>query len=223
MQHPTDDELRLGKAPSEDHFVERKTTGDSKDWVRTIVAFANSTPLDRHAVLYIGIRDDGSVESGVAPEAAQRKLERLLADVYPPITYTTRVLTEGDLAYLCVIVPGSAKRPHFSGPAFVRTGAQTVKASAEQFDRLIAERNSKAYRILQSLDKIVETRMIRTERAEMLGRVKSSPIMTIVGCTQHTLTMRDHYGAIHQFGLDRVDILDHPELPGVIALEITGA
>ena len=94
MNHPTDDELREWKRPSEDHFIERKSSGDPKDWVKTIVAFANSTPLDRSAVLYIGVRDDGGVEETVNLDSVQKTLERRLADAYPRIAYTTRVLAE---------------------------------------------------------------------------------------------------------------------------------
>lgn len=77
--HPTDEELRHRRFPSEDHFTERKTTTDSKDWLRTVVAIANSTPLDMYGLLFIGVRDSGSVEPGVVPEAAQEKLRRLLS------------------------------------------------------------------------------------------------------------------------------------------------
>ena len=41
----------------EDHFVERKTLGDSKDWLKTVVAFANSAPNGYPCVLYIGVKD----------------------------------------------------------------------------------------------------------------------------------------------------------------------
>jgi predicted HTH transcriptional regulator len=220
MQHPTDDELRQRRNPSEDHFTERKSIGDHKDWLRTIVAFANSTPLEKYAVLFIGVRDDGAIEANVATEAAQHKLARLVADAYPPIEYTTRALHESGQQYLCVVVTGSSQRPHFAGPAFVRVGAQTVRASAQQFERLIAERSSKTYRILQSHDKVVETRMIRRERAEMLGRIKSSSITTVVDCTTSTLTLRDQYGGTHQYSLDRVDVLESHDMPQTITLEI---
>ena len=46
MIHPTDEELRARRCASEDSFVERKTVGDSKDFVKTIVAFANSAFRD---------------------------------------------------------------------------------------------------------------------------------------------------------------------------------
>ena len=43
----------------EDHFVERKTGGDNKDWLKTAIAFANSAPNNFPCVLYIGVKNDG--------------------------------------------------------------------------------------------------------------------------------------------------------------------
>jgi predicted HTH transcriptional regulator len=47
----------------EDHLVERKTAKDDKDWKRTAVAFANSVPIGLPAVLYIGVTDDGEIQT----------------------------------------------------------------------------------------------------------------------------------------------------------------
>ena len=46
----------------EDHFVERKTASDKKDWLKTIVAFANSTPDGSTGVLFIGVTNEGVIE-----------------------------------------------------------------------------------------------------------------------------------------------------------------
>ena len=46
----------------EDHFVERKTSGDQADWVKTVVAFANSTPIGYPAVLFIGVKTTGPLK-----------------------------------------------------------------------------------------------------------------------------------------------------------------
>lgn len=43
-------------------FVECKTAADKKDWLKTIVAFANSTPTGLTSVLFIGVTDDGKFE-----------------------------------------------------------------------------------------------------------------------------------------------------------------
>jgi len=221
MNHPTDDELRAWKNPSEDHFIERKSSGDSKDWLKTVVAFANSTPLDRFAVLYIGVRDNGSVEGLTNFDAIQKDLKQKLDLAYPPIHYTTRVLSEGERGFLCVIVAGSAERPHFAGPAYVRAGSQTVNASQQQFERLIAERNSKTYRILQSQGKHVSVGMIRSgHAAQVLGRIGSRTVMEIVDCTPFTLTLRDQYGGVQNIALDRVHVLEDHVYRYSITLEI---
>lgn len=221
MEHPTDEQLRQWKDPSEDHFIERKSSGDAKDCLKTVVAFANSTPLERCAVLYIGVRDNGTVEDAVNLDTVQKTLERRLAEAYPRIAYTTRVLTEGVRHYLCVVVPGSPERPHFAGPAFVRAGSQTVSASVQQFDRLIAERNSTVYAILRRHGKHVSVVMLRNPNVvQMLGRVSSQTIMQIVECSTSTLTLRDYQGNVQKISLDRVQVLEDHVDKDAITLEI---
>jgi predicted HTH transcriptional regulator len=65
-----------------------------------------------------------------------RTLRQKLGSIYPPIDYTTRVLTDGGKEFLCVIVAGSPNRPHSAGPAYVRVGSETVNASRDQFDHV---------------------------------------------------------------------------------------
>ena len=155
MSVPSDEELFFRLRNFEDNFVERKTEGDSKDWCRTVVAFANSTPVGYPAILFIGVMDDGQVERSVNLDSLQKSLARVLGRVYPPPYYLTRVLKENDKQFLAVIVPGSSERPHFSGPAYVRVGSQTVEASAAQFTSLIAERQSKVYELRKWIGKSV--------------------------------------------------------------------
>ncbi len=47
----------------EDNFVERKTARDRKDWVKTVVAFANSAPIGYPCVLYNGVTNAGELEA----------------------------------------------------------------------------------------------------------------------------------------------------------------
>jgi predicted HTH transcriptional regulator len=46
----------------EDNFVERKPLGDRKDWLKTAVAFANSTPNGKYAVMYLGVTERGEIQ-----------------------------------------------------------------------------------------------------------------------------------------------------------------
>jgi predicted HTH transcriptional regulator len=70
----------------EDQFVERKSLGDGRDWLKTIVAFANSTPIGYPALLFIGVRNDGTVEQHSTNwDTLQIKLMKEVAEAYPPI------------------------------------------------------------------------------------------------------------------------------------------
>ena len=59
----------------EDQFVGRKTSSDGKDWVKTIVAFDNSTPIDSFSLLFIGVRNSGEIEP---PKTDLDQLQRTL-------------------------------------------------------------------------------------------------------------------------------------------------
>ena len=91
----TDTDLLLILKNCEDYFVERKTSGDSKDWLKTVVAFANSAPIGWPAVLYVGVKDGGEIEQDLNLDNLQKTLSKKLASAYPPIFYLTRVLEAG--------------------------------------------------------------------------------------------------------------------------------
>jgi hypothetical protein len=218
---PTDEDLQRGRLRIEDNLTERKTQSDSRGWLKTVVAFANSVPPERCGVLYIGVRDDGSIEPAMNLDQVQKTVRQKLDAAYPPIEYATRGLTEGGADYLCVIVPSSRSRPHFAGPAYVRIGSETVEASARQYDGLIAQRNGKAYRILQHKGKHVSAHYVRTGReATILGRVASMSLFQITDCTALCVMLRDQYGQNHSIALDRIHVLEEPGSPGLITLEI---
>ena len=219
--HPTDEQLLQWKNPSEDHFIERKTRSDAKDWVKTVVAFANSVPYDKNGVLYVGVRNDGSVEQPVNLDELQKTLRRRLDDVYPPVKYLTRVLCEEGQHFLCIVVPGSPDRPHFAGPAYVRVGSETLNASPAQFERLIADRNSKVYKILTCLKKNIQVQTLAgSSEVQTIGRIKSSTAMTVVNCTRFCVVLRDAYGQEHSIALDRVAIIEDLTWPANLTLEV---
>jgi hypothetical protein len=85
-----------------------------------------------------------------------------------------------------VIVPGSAERPHFAGQSYVREGSKSVVASKEQFDALIATRNSNAYAILQWKDKMVRTGNITQGEP----RPTSFGQATVADCNQFWVTLK---------------------------------
>jgi len=145
----SDDELLSRLRNFEDHFVERKSTGDSKDWVKTTVAFANSVPIGYPAILFLGVTNEGAIEGRGNLDSLQQTFSKMIAEAYPPIYYAPRVVTHDGKQCLAVIIPGSDARPHFAGPSYIREGSQTKKASESQFASLISQRNSKAYEILK--------------------------------------------------------------------------
>jgi hypothetical protein len=201
MNPPTNEELLLWVRDPEHAFAERKVSSDARDWLKTVVAFANSTPVDYPAVLYIGVRDNGEPEEKTVDlDSVQKTLSDKLEAAYPPIYTYPKILEVDGKKVLAVVVPGSPARPHFAGPAYIRDGSKTVKASKEQFDQLIAQRNSKAYRILEWKGKIVRYGNIRRGEA----RPSSYANGVVVDCNQHYVTL--DLGERVSFPLDRIEI-----------------
>jgi hypothetical protein len=133
----------------EDHFVERKTSSDGKDWVKTIVAFANSTPIDSYSVLFMGVRGSGEIEPPKTDlDQLQRNLNQKLKSVQPSIPCVQQIVSENERQALAVVVPYSPRRPHFSGPAYIRRGSENLRALPEDLDLLHQSRNTKVARIL---------------------------------------------------------------------------
>ena len=107
-------------------------------------------------MLFIGVRNDGTIEQKPPNWVTlQLKLMRDVSEAYPPIYCLPKILKTELGSALCVVVPGSENRPHFSGPAFIRRGSKTEKASDTLFDQLIAERTAVSYEILKWKGKTV--------------------------------------------------------------------
>jgi schlafen family protein len=206
---PTDEELLLWLKATENSFVERKVFSDSKDWLKTVVAFATSAPVGYPAVLFIGAKNDGSPEGKTVDlDSVQKSLSEKISVAYPTIYYETKVLSVGAAKVLAVIVPGSPDRPYFAGPAYVRDGSKTVNSSKEQFDRLIAERNSKAYKILEWKGKTVRVGIIRAGDMNPMGYSQA----VVLDCNQFYVTL-DGNGR-YAVPLDRVELsFDHEGNP----------
>jgi hypothetical protein len=151
-----DENVRQRVRDFEDNFTERKLQGAAKGGAlrKTLVAFANSVPEHRTAVLYIGVHDNGNIEGVSSPDSVQKTVrQEAERGCYPPIDVTMEVLRADGKPVVAVIVPCSRTRRHFAGPSYVRIGSESVMASDQQFRGLIDSRIEKARWILEWKDK----------------------------------------------------------------------
>lgn len=102
----TDETLLLRMRSYEDVYVERKTVGDHKDWLKTAVAFANTAPEGYPCILFIGVKNNGEIEDkGHDLDSLQKTFSQKLSVAYPPIAYLPRIVhsTDGKQALALVI------------------------------------------------------------------------------------------------------------------------
>jgi predicted HTH transcriptional regulator len=120
-------------ADFEDNFTERKPASvNARDLHKAIVAFANSVPENRAAIIYIGVGNDGSPRGLPNPDSLQKTVRNICDhDCFPPIKASLEVLDVVGKSVIAVVVPSSANRPYFSGPAYIRRGSESVQASQE--------------------------------------------------------------------------------------------
>src|SRR6266849_9771904 len=121
----------LKKRPPEDNFVERKPSSVKAHELRqTLVAFSNSLTDPETAVLFIGIDDKTGMVLGVAdPEKLQMRVAEAGEECYPAIRPAMSVLEVDGKHIVAVEVTHSKEKPHFAGPAYIRSGPRSVKAS----------------------------------------------------------------------------------------------
>jgi schlafen family protein len=141
----------------EDNFTERKPSGANRaDFRRTLVAFANSVPVAKTAILFVGVADKGEILGVPDPDALQKTIHAVAKDdCYPPIEFSSEVIAIEGKHVVAISVPQSKRKPHFAGAAYIRSGSTSVAASAEMYEELVASRHSKAGRILQAKGELV--------------------------------------------------------------------
>jgi len=216
----TDDELALRISNFEDNFVERKSVGDNKRWIPALVAFANSAPKGFPCVLFIGVKDDGTIEKDLNLESLQKSFSEKAAEVFPPIPYYPKIFKRDGKQCLAVIIPGSPERPHYAGLPYVRIGTESKKASIEAVERLTAERDSKAYEILKWKGKPVSVDLLNPpEVAWRMGRIASSLMSIIRDCNQFWVTFESGQGQVNTIALRRIELSFDPG-KGQLKLEI---
>jgi predicted HTH transcriptional regulator len=145
----TDSDILSRLTNVEDATVERKVASDLRDAVKAAVAFSNSLPVTVPGIIYIGVYNDGRIEEQPINEAFLKKVSRELGNIYPPIYPEIHVKEKDGRNFVVVIVYGSPNKPHFAGQSYLRAGTQTILASDQQFEELVAKRNSKVGRVLE--------------------------------------------------------------------------
>jgi hypothetical protein len=152
----------------EDHLLERKTERQLKDIRRTAVAFANSVRPGHTAQILIGECDDGSVPGVTDPDKMQRDIRVELEKIYPPIVWRQRPYEKNGKSCLTIEIEFSGDTPHFGDAAWIRRNNESVKASEQIFDKLIAVRNSVARELMLQIGKEI-TLSWSTERHITMG------------------------------------------------------
>lgn len=192
----TKDELINRLGDPEDNFVERKPANPNREDIRkTVVAFANSVPDGRVAVLFIGIRNDGKLEAVPNPDKLQKTIREVCEqDCYPPIKFSVEVLQPQNVPVLAVSVPSSADKPHFAGPAYVRRGSESVIASPEAFKQLVHSQNSKCAAVLKLSGQIVTVQSLQHKLGDTKHIAGSSYRETsecrVEAANSHTVRLR---------------------------------
>jgi hypothetical protein len=219
----SDAEILRRLKDGEDSFVERKSFGDWKsDAVKTCVAFANSCPFEGPpGLLCIGVKDDGRIESAEQNlDALQKTLERELEDAYPTVPHSTRIVACHEGKFVAVIVPTSSKGPHFAGPAYIRTGPITIKASEEAFERILDRQERKVREILKWQNKRVKLRRVWARPSNLGGRIAGEADVIVLDCTSFEVKLLMMTGSNeHLFiGLEHV-VLGRDAQTGSLTLE----
>jgi hypothetical protein len=151
---------------AEDSLREKKVESDLKDLLKTLVAFANSVAPDDTARIFIGEMDDGTVQGVTNAESISRSVTKEADRIYPPIYYRTEVYEREGRQCVRVDIRHNGLAPHFGGPAWVRQGSQTIKATEELYQQMVDQRNSKVRVLLQWLNS--EVTVEGTQRPETM-------------------------------------------------------
>jgi hypothetical protein len=206
----TEEMLLMRLRGGEHDFVERKPKNQQGEWLQVAVAFANSTPIGFPAVLFAGADDEGNPQYEADKlEHVAKSVNGVLDQAFPAIYRHIVPLRIGAKGCLAVIIPGSPARPHFAGKSYIRVGPEVRPASQEQFDELVAYRQSKAYEILNRKEDAVRW-VVR--QAGSNGNYSDSVMNAkILNCNSSYMTVK--FGAndpAQSFPLSQIEIgFDH--------------
>jgi hypothetical protein len=180
---------------AEDSLREKKVESDLKDLLKTLVAFANSVAPGDTAKIFIGEKDDGTVQGVGNADSIQRTVVKEADRIYPPIYYRTEVYERDGKHCVLVTITHNGQAPHFGGPAWVRQGSQTVKATEEIYQQMIAQRQSKVRVLLEWLNKDVTVEGTQRPTPVPPGSFPSFDQEWSVGVHQATLIVVNEHWA----------------------------
>ena len=180
---------------AEDSLREKKVESDLKDLLKTMVAFANSVAPGDTAQVYIGERDDGTVQGVTNSDNIQKSIKKSADEIYPEIYYRTEVYEREGKKCVRLEIKHNGLAPHFGGSAWVRRGSQTVKATEVLYQQMVELRQSKAQVMFQWVNKYITIHWINATRTEQrlntlyqFGREEA----TLVSVNGHWATFRVH-------------------------------
>lgn len=175
---------------AEDSLREKKVESDLRDLLKTMVAFANSVAPGDTAHIFIGEKDDGTVQGVTNAESINRSVATEADKIYPPIYFRTEVYEREGRQCVRVDIKHNGQAPHFGGAAWVRQGSRTIKATDEIFQQLIAQRQSKVRVLLQWLNRDVTVEGTqRPETFRLDGNVAGFNQEWSVGVHQATIIL----------------------------------
>jgi hypothetical protein len=159
---------------AEDSLREKKLESDLKDLLKTLVAFANSVGPNDTAQIFIGEKDDGTVQGVSNADNIQKKVRSECDKIYPEIYYRTDVYEREGKQCVRVDIKNNLLAPHFAGPAWVRKGSETIKATSQLYQQMVELRQSKVWMLSQWLNKRITVTVTGT-LPEMTGPLQAFP------------------------------------------------
>jgi hypothetical protein len=179
---------------AEDSLREKKVESDLKDLRKTMVAFANSVAPGDTAKIFIGERDDGTVQGVTNPENILSRVKREADEIYPEIYYKTTVYEREGKQCVCVDIKHNGLSPHFGGSAWIRKGSQSHKATPQLYQQMIDQRQSKTRILFQWVNKEI-TVLWKNKRIETRPDdwyAFSCEEATLAAVTTHWVTFSVH-------------------------------
>jgi schlafen family protein len=154
---------------AEDSLREKKVENDLKDLLKTMVAFANSVAPGDTAKIFIGERDDGTVQGVKNTDNIQKSVIKEAEKIYPEIYYKTEVYERDGKQCVRVDIEHNGQTPHFGGLSWVRRGSKSEPAAPDVFQQLIDLRSNKVTELAKWQGKKIFVSWANIENAYVNG------------------------------------------------------